>query len=207
MTEQSDRRQWVIVGLGNPGRKYESTRHNIGFMVLQTLAKSKGWHLKEDSRWPGWTGKGSAAEADIHLLMPTTYMNESGRAVQRYLAYYKLAPVTLLVVYDDVDLDFGTLRLRPGGSAGGHNGLKSIQAHLGTSGYKRLRMGIGDREHGELADYVLAEFSKEEQEELSGFIQRGVAVIEQLIGSDIHTVMNRVNARKKSEKLTEQSDE
>lgn len=207
MADQGERRTLVIVGLGNPGKKYENTRHNIGFMVIQMLAQAKGWTLKDDSRWPGRAGKGSTTTANIHLLMPTTYMNLSGQAVQHYLAYYKINPASLLVVHDDVDLDYGTLRLRPGGGPGGHNGLKSIQAHLGISGYKRLRMGIGDREHGDLADYVLAEFTRDEQGQLGDFIQRGVAVIEELFSNELQTVMGRVNIRKKSEKLKEQSDE
>lgn len=199
MEEPNDNKTWVIVGLGNPGRKYERTRHNIGFMVVQELAKGRQWALKEDSRWPGIAGKGNVADTNVHLLMPTTYMNESGRAIQRYLAYYKLSTVHLLVVHDDVDLEFGVVRLRPGGGAGGHNGLKSITAYLGSPGYKRLRMGISDREHGDLADYVLSEFSSEEQGQLGSFIKQGVDVIEELFRSDLHTVMNRVNARKKAQ--------
>lgn len=207
--EQDDRRAWVLIGLGNPGRRYQSTRHNIGFMVVQAFAKAKGWTLKEDSRWPGLGGKGRINAADVLLLMPTTYMNESGQAVRRFLDYYKMPVASLLVVHDDIDLDYGTLKVRPGGGTGGHNGLKSIQAHLGVAGFKRLRMGIGDREHGDLADHVLADFTKDEQEQLGGFIQKSVTVIEELLCSDIHMVMNRVNAKKKApeQKLKEQCDE
>ncbi len=200
MVEQAERKALIVVGLGNPGREYQRTRHNIGFMVVQAFAQSKGLALREDSRWPGIMAKGMSKETELHLLLPTTYMNESGRAVQRYLAYYKMAPAGLLVIADDVALDFGVLRLRPGGGTGGHNGLKSIQAHLSTSEFGRLRMGIGDRLHGELADYVLAEFSKEEQEGLADVIHRGVAVIEDLLASDFQSVMKRVNTREKASK-------
>lgn len=206
MTDQDNKKTFMVVGLGNPGKKYERTRHNIGFMVVQELAKAKQWSLKEDSRWPGIAGKGSLGDVSVHLLMPTTYMNESGRAIQRYLAYHKLTPAHLIVVYDDIDVDFGVLKLRPAGSAGGHNGLKSIQGYLGTTGYKRVRMGIGDREHGDLADYVLSEFNGEEQSQLNTFLAQGTQAIEELLRSDIHTLMNRVNVRKKAqeEKLIEQ---
>ena len=145
-------------------------------------------------------------DTELHLLLPTTYMNESGRAVQRYLAYYKMTTASLLVIADDVALDFGVLRLRPGGGTGGHNGLKSIQTHLSTPDFGRLRMGIGDRLHGELADYVLAEFSAEEQGQLGEFIQKGMSTVEELLVSDLQTVMKRVNTREKSSKDDQQQD-
>ncbi len=213
MQEQGERKVHVIVGLGNPGKQYERTRHNIGFMVVQALASSKGLVWREDSRWPGIATKTTTADADLYLLMPTTYMNESGRAVQRYLSYYKVTPASLLVVTDDVALDFGATRLRPNGGTGGHNGLKSIQAILGTQEFARLRMGIGDREHGDLADYVLADFTKEEQEHLEGFIQKGIQVLEDVLRNGVPVVMNNANTRKKAspgqpeEQIKKQNDE
>ncbi len=209
MVERDSKHRWLIVGLGNPGRKYQDTRHNIGFTVVEALARARGWTLKEDNRWPGVVGKGFGPTGDIHLLMPTTFMNDSGRAVQRYLSYHRILPGELLVIHDDIALDYGVLRLRPSGGTGGHNGIKSIQACLGISGFKRLRLGIGDREHGDLADYVLAEFSKEETELLGGFVQRALVVIDALVqGKELHSVMNQVNIRKKPQKqqLKEQRD-
>lgn len=210
MVEREHKHRWLIVGLGNPGRTYQDTRHNIGYKVIESLAKANRWTLKDDNRWPGVVGKGFCPTGDVHLLLPSTYMNDSGQAVQRYLSYHRILPGELLVVHDDIALDYGVLRLRPGGGTGGHNGIKSIQACLGISGFKRLRLGIGDREHGDLADYVLAEFSKEETELLGGFIQKAITVIDTLLqGQDLHTVMNQVNIRKKPQKqqLKEQRDE
>lgn len=180
----------VVVGLGNPGLRYQNTRHNIGFISAQSLAKRVNISLKLEARWPGISGKSS----QLHILMPTTYMNESGLAVKQYLAYYKLSPAHLLVVYDDVDLDFGTLRLRPGGGSGGHNGLKSISHHLATCQYSRLRMGIGERK-GDLADYVLSPFSDTEQLQLSAFVKSSVDVVEDLTSSNLQAVMKKINSK------------
>lgn len=171
----------VIVGLGNPGKKYELTRHNMGFLVLEELARRNGMSLKEEKEFHGKVAKGAIADKSVLLLMPTTYMNESGRAVRRYLDFYKVPSEHILVVVDDVALPFNHLRLRKMGSSGGHNGLKSIALHLGTQNFARLRMGIGcNLQDGDLADYVLGNFSIEEQKELPNFVQKGVQIIERL---------------------------
>lgn len=185
-----------IVGLGNPGKKYELNRHNMGFLVIQAFAKQEGWHFKEDKQLFVSATKGRVQETTVHLVMPMTYMNESGRAVRHYLDFFKLTPDELIVVSDDVMLPYGEMRLRSKGSAGGHNGLKSIQAHIGTSEYARLRMGIGLGEQAvTLADHVLDNFTKEEMASLPDFIQRGLTVLNSLISESFTHVMNTVNTK------------
>lgn len=183
----------LFVGLGNPGKKYELTRHNIGFMVLQELALNLGVQFKEKPQVQGWIAKTAWKETTIHLLMPTTYMNESGQAVRRYMDYVKLVPDNLVVIVDDVALPYGHMRLKTEGGAGGHNGLKSIEAYLGTQRYARLRMGIGYHGMGSLADYVLDNFTPEEQKVLPSYVKQAVDVLKQLVNESITEVMKTVN--------------
>jgi PTH1 family peptidyl-tRNA hydrolase len=188
--------QLVIVGLGNPGKKYELSRHNMGYFVVQEFAHQHRWQLKEDSQFPAYVVKDRIQEKMVHLVLPTTYMNESGRAVKRYLDFYKLTPSGLIVIADDVALPYGDMRLRSKGSAGGHNGMKSIVAHIGTSDFARLRMGIGmKQDHRTLADYVLDNFTKEEMASLLGIVQRGVEVLNRLMHETIAHVMGTVNTK------------
>lgn len=190
----------LIVGLGNPGKKYEMTRHNMGFLALQAFAKEHGWSFKEEGRFQALVAKGKVGKISVHLLMPTTYMNESGRAVRAFIDYYRFTPSQIIVVNDDVELDFGAIRLRPTGSAGGHNGLKSIEACLGTRHYTRLRLGIGRGEKREaLANHVLDNFNREEKDQLHGFLQRAVKALELILTADIATAMQTVNAKIKKE--------
>lgn len=190
----SEDKQIVVVGLGNPGKEYALTRHNMGYLVVQSLAHMQGWVFKEDKSFNARVAKGRIDNILVHLLLPLTYMNESGHSVRRYLDFYKLDPKQLIVVVDDIALSYGQLRVRSNGSAGGHNGLKSIQAHLNTQEYVRLRMGIGQRqEHRTLAEHVLDTFSPEERLELAAFAERGVGVLKRLIKEEISAVMNAVN--------------
>jgi len=169
------------------------TRHNMGFLVVQAFADRLGWSLKEDRRFNARVAKGVIEEHAIHLLLPLTYMNLSGDAVRRYVDYFKIPLTSIVIVTDDIALDFGRLRLRYMGSDGGHNGLKSLRMSLGTSHYKRLRMGIGH--HGEkmLASYVLEKFNHKEQQELPTFIDHGVEVLQHLLRESFSHVMNSVN--------------
>jgi PTH1 family peptidyl-tRNA hydrolase len=190
---QTDLQPLLIVGLGNPGPQYEWTRHNIGFLVVQEFAHRLGWSLKEDRRFHARVAKGVSENQTIHLLLPLTYMNLSGNAVRRYVDYFKIPLDRIIIVTDDIALAFGQLRLRPMGSAGGHNGLKSIEASLGTSHYKRLRMGIGHPGEKMLANYVLETFNHTEQKELPTFIDRGVEVLKRLLKESFSHVMTSVN--------------
>ena len=187
----------VYVGLGNPGKKYEHTRHNIGFRVVQKYAERLGIAFREEKRFQAQTAKGVDKDREIHLLLPQTYMNESGVSIRRYLDFYRLNVEALVVVIDDIALSYREIRLRPFGGTGGHNGLKSVQTHLGTQEYKRLRMGVGAPEQeGEevLSDYVLSPFTMEERAELPAFIERGAEILGRLVDEDVERVMNDVNA-------------
>lgn len=190
---QSGVQNFLFVGLGNPGAKYKMTRHNMGYLVIKSLAHRLGWSWKEDRRFNAYAAKGVIENHTIHLLLPLTYMNLSGNSVRRYVDYYKISATQLLVITDDTALPFGQLRLRNIGSAGGHNGLKSIEACLGTSHYKRLRMGIGHPGEQMLANYVLEDFSCAEQQELPAFIDRGVEVLQRLLKESFSRVMTSVN--------------
>ena len=172
----------LIVGLGNPGKQYEFTRHNLGFIMLRSFAEKQGLKFRKSSHFSGELAGGQVNFKNITLFLPTTYMNLSGRAVKECADYYKVDASHILVISDDINLPFGKLRLREEGGAGGHNGLKSIDSYLGTNKYPRLRVGIGDRESGDLTDHVLGEFKQEEKEELPLVIQSGIDLLEKWLG-------------------------
>lgn len=180
----------LIVGLGNPGNKYEFTRHNVGFMAVDMLAKKWGISWQEKSKLHGWVTQGK----DVVLLKPNTYMNDSGRAVQAVCHWFKIIPHQVLVIYDDLDLPFGKLRLRKNGSAGGHNGMKSIIQHFGTQEFPRLRLGIGRPEVGDSAHYVLERFNSEQNEKLPSFLDQAVQVIHLGMQQGLDRAMNVGNA-------------
>ena len=198
----SDDKQIVIVGLGNPGKDYALTRHNLGYLVVQSLAHTHGWVFKDEKTFHATVAKGKIGPITVHLMLPLTYMNESGLAVRRYLDYYKLRSQQVLIVVDDIDLPYGEMRVRMTGSPGGHNGLKSIQAHLGTQNYVRLRMGIGrQQQHETLAEYVLDTFSPEERLGLASFLEKGADVAKRLANEEVSAVMNSVNTKLENKHL------
>jgi peptidyl-tRNA hydrolase, PTH1 family len=170
----------LVVGLGNPGKRYETTRHNLGFIVVQDFARQHAIPLKNGWRIKGDLGSGTVNNEDVRLLLPTTYMNLSGRALVQMMNYYKIGVEDLLIVVDDIYLPFGEIRPREEGSSGGHNGLKSIEQVLGTRKYARLRMGIGEeRTSGQsLESYVLENFTLRESEKLPELTKRGTILIE-----------------------------
>jgi PTH1 family peptidyl-tRNA hydrolase len=177
----------LIVGLGNPGTKYEKTRHNLGFLVVEAFAAKYSLTFKKGWRLQGKVASGEIAEKKVCLLMPATYMNLSGLAVQKALRYYKIGLRQLLIVVDDVHVKFGAMRFRNTGSAGGHNGLKNVQACLGTQDYSRLRMGVGPQDGKNLPngremlleEYVLANFTPSEQQVLPQIVENGASVVEE----------------------------
>lgn len=169
------------------------TRHNMGYLVIQCLALRLGWSLREDRRFNAKVVKGVFENYTVHLLLPLTYMNLSGNAVRRYMDYFKIPVNSSVIITDDIALPFGQLRLRSVGSSGGHNGLKSIEACLGSSSYRRLRMGIGHPGEKMLVNYVLEPFNREEEQELPVFIDRGVEVLQRLLKESFIHVMNSVN--------------
>ena len=155
----------IIAGLGNPGKEYENTRHNAGFMVMDALAEKIGADISE-KKHKALCGKGVIGGEKVILMKPQTYMNSSGESIRAAADYYKVDPEDILIVYDDISLAPGQLRIRAKGSAGGHNGIKSIIAHLGTQEFPRVKVGVGDKPHPDydLADWVLSNIPKEDQE-------------------------------------------
>jgi PTH1 family peptidyl-tRNA hydrolase len=187
----------VIAGLGNPGRQYERNRHNIGFMAVDALARKHGLTF-DKMMSKGMVALGEIARAKVALVKPQTFMNTSGQSVGPVLKFYKSSPDDLIVLYDELDLPAGELRMRKGGSAGGHNGMKSIIQTVGTQEFPRLRMGIG-RPPGRMdpAAYVLQNFTTGEMADVDDLIERTVSAIEIWLTSGIDLAMNRANAPRK----------
>jgi len=179
----------LIVGLGNPGREYAGTRHNIGFMIADRLAAKAGATWQYERRW-----KTEIARAGgVFLCKPQTYMNLSGEAVTSVTGFYKIPASAVMVILDDMALPLGKLRLRTGGSAGGHNGLQSLIQHLGTPEVPRLRVGIGNAEPGEAVDHVLGRFRDDERPLVSEAIDRAVAAIDCAQMNGLPAAMNAFN--------------
>lgn len=185
---------YLIAGLGNPGREYQKNRHNVGFMFLNHFSARLGASFGR-VEMKALVAKVKIDGSPLVLVKPQTYMNLSGQAVGSFLRYYKVSLSNLLVVYDDVDLPFGTLRLRPGGGSGGHNGMKSIIQSVGSQGYPRLRIGV-NRPPGrmEAADYVLQDFSSSEAAALEDIFTRANEAVMLLIQKGLDAAMNFANA-------------
>jgi peptidyl-tRNA hydrolase, PTH1 family len=184
----------LIVGLGNPGAKYDRTRHNIGFDLIDQLAKRWQIPVSDQKRFQGLVGEGWVNHQKIVLLKPQTFMNLSGQSVRSVLDWYKLAPTEVLVLYDDLDLPLGKLRIRLAGSAGGHNGMKSIISHLGTPTFPRLRMGIG-KSQDETISHVLGKFSVAEASIVTDILQLSADAVDLSLGSGVEQAMNKYNNR------------
>ena len=152
----------MIIGLGNPGKKYEKTRHNVGFMVVERFAQNQGVSFNSNATFKADIASIFLDGEKIYLVKPTTFMNASGLAVRALLAYYGLSLADAIIIYDDLDMAVGKLRLREKGSAGGHNGIKSIIAETGQTDFLRLKIGIGRPQHGKVVDHVLGNFSSDE---------------------------------------------
>ena len=187
--------EYLIVGLGNPGREYERTRHNAGFMVVERLAAlwKVEWSLEKK-----FSARVAKAERDgkrVWLCQPQTYMNLSGESVGAMLGFRKIPATRLLVVVDDADLPFGGIRLRSGGSSGGHHGLESIEQHLGTREYARQRIGIGrqDQSVRQISGHVLAQFSPAERDLLEKILQKACDQVECWVGFGVAKAMNQFN--------------
>ncbi len=156
---------WLFVGLGNPGPKYERNRHNVGFMVVEKIMDSFHDFSPFRAKFQGKVSEGRLGNKKVVLLKPETYMNNSGQSVIKCMQFYKIEPENVIVFHDEIDIDPNTVRVKKGGGTAGHNGLKSIQSHLGTAEFWRVRIGIGRPQHqGDVSDYVLDNFSKAEQE-------------------------------------------
>lgn len=182
----------LIVGLGNPGPGYARTRHNVGFMVVDRLADRHGLRFNQ-KKAHSLVARGEIGGSEVVLAKPQTYMNLSGGAVQGLLMVFGVKPTDLLVVYDDFDLPLGTLRLRPRGGPGTHNGMRSIVERLGTQEFPRLRLGIGPAGPADPQEYVLSPFAEAEQPVIEEACERAVAAIETLLREGLEAAMNRYN--------------
>ena len=179
----------MVVGLGNPGAEYNRTRHNVGFDVVDFLASEWGLAWQQSKRWHALWAKGDKAI----LVKPASYMNRSGEPLSAVAGFYKIEPAEILVVLDDFALELGRLRLRPEGSAGGHNGLESILMHLGTEAIPRLRIGIGAAPGGGAVDYVLGRFFAEEVPVVEKTVERAAAAVKCAIDKGVLSAMNLFN--------------
>jgi len=189
------RKDFLIIGLGNPGSAYQKTRHNIGFRVVEWFAKRHGIELRKAARISAEIGHGTLDGVQVGLVFPLTYMNSSGEAVKECVKAFKVPLKQVMIVVDDVAFPVGDLRLKEGGSSGGHNGLKSIEAHLGTSDYPRLRLGVGSPKAQDLADYVLGKFEKAEEELLPQVFDKAADVLECWIREGIQVAMTKANTK------------
>ena len=189
---------FIIAGLGNPDRQYEGTRHNAGFDVIDRIAEK--YNIAVDTkRHRAYIGKGIIEGQKVILAKPQTYMNLSGESIRSLVDYYKVDEENeLLVIYDDISLDVGQLRIRAKGSAGGHNGIKNIIAHLGTQIFPRIKVGVGEKPKGyDLADYVLGHFSKSEREMMDEGYDNAVRAAEMIVTGQLNEAMNEFNRKKK----------
>ena len=206
---------YIIVGLGNPGKKYENTRHNLGYITLDQLAKKHSIKI-EKSKFKSLVGEGTIAGQKVLLVKPETYMNNSGEAVRDVVNFYKIEPENLLVIYDDIDIPMGDIRIRAAGSSGSHNGMKSIVYHLVDDSFPRIRIGIGIRSEEEEAgspatrptgesmiDYVIGGFTKKEVPLLEDACTKAVLATECYLEQGIDIAMNRYNVRHKKPKETD----
>jgi PTH1 family peptidyl-tRNA hydrolase len=190
----------LIVGLGNPGPKYDRTRHNVGFEIVDLLAQRWQISLSEQKKFQGIVGEGiGSGSQKVRLLKPQTYMNNSGQAIRAVVDWYKLPPESVLVIYDEMDLPVGKLRMRLSGSAGGHNGMKSTIAHLGTQVFPRLRIGIGSARDGErdrdTVSHVLGKFSPQDAKIIAEVIQLAADAVELSLRQGVEKAMSLYNNR------------
>ena len=195
---------FIIAGLGNPTLQYRGTRHNVGFDVIDTLADKYNIAV-ETRKSRALIGKGIIAGQKVLLVKPQTYMNLSGESIGELVSYYKVdEEQELLVIYDDVSLDVGQLRIRRKGSAGGHNGIKDIIRHLGTDVFPRIKIGVGEKPKGyDLADYVLGHFSREEREMMEEGYQKATEAVEMILAGELAEAMNVFNRKAKPKEAIE----
>lgn len=192
---------YIIAGLGNPGEKYDNTRHNAGFLTIDALASRYNIDIREKAH-KALIGKGMIDGQKVILAKPQTYMNVSGESIRALVDYYKIAQDELIIIFDDISLEPGQLRIRKKGSAGGHNGIKSIIAHLGTQEFTRIKVGVGEKpEKMDLADYVLGRFLKEEQDTMKEAFENAAGAAAAIVTQGADTAMNLYNgSKKKAEK-------
>lgn len=183
----------VVVGLGNPGAEYANTRHNVGYLVVEELARRWGWSFRVH-KTKALVATGTRNTQSLALMKPTSYMNESGRSVRAMADFLQCPVENIFVVHDDLDSPFSRLRMRASGSAGGHNGLKSIIQHVGTEVFPRLKLGIGRPIHGDPAEFVLQPFHREEREAVNVMISQAADAVDMAMANGLTAAMNQFNA-------------
>lgn len=184
---------YLITGLGNPGKEYDQTRHNVGFDVVEELSRRHGISLNK-AKFNAVFGEGRIGDRRVFLVKPTTYMNNSGQAIRQIMDFYKLDADNLCVILDDIDIDFAQIRVKRKGSAGTHNGMKSILYHLGTDEFTRIKVGVGKKHEGEdLAKFVLSRFSGEDRVEIEKTISRAAEAAECWLEYGADRTMNEFN--------------
>lgn len=190
---------YLIAGLGNPTREYDKTRHNVGFLVIDVLADKYNIDVS-DRKHKALCGKGVIEGEKVLLVKPQTFMNLSGESIREVVDYYKIDPEDIIIIYDDISLEPGQLRIRLKGSAGGHNGIKNIIAHLGTQEFPRIKVGVGAKPPKmDLADYVLGHFSPEEQKIMDEAFGEAAEAAVMMMTTGAERAMNHYNAKKKAE--------
>lgn len=185
----------VIAGLGNPGSKYDGTKHNVGFKVIDKLACDYNINMTK-LKHKAFIGEGMIKNKKVMLVKPQTYMNLSGESIREILNFYKVPMENFIVIYDDISLPIGGTRIREKGSAGGHNGIKNIISQTGTDVFLRIKVGVGEKPNGwDLADYVLSKFTKDEEASLVGGIDRAVSAVEIILSEGVKEAMNKTNQK------------
>ena len=188
---------YLIVGLGNPERKYDGTRHNVGFEAIDAISKKFGIEVNHKEH-KGLVGKGIINGRKVILVKPQTYMNLSGECVMPLAEYYDVDPTTeLVVISDDVSLSTGNIRVRKKGSAGGHNGLKNIIALLGTNEFPRIRVGVGECQDGDMVAHVLGRYSQDDRERVDSSMEKVIGAVELFLEEDLDSAMNKYNIKEK----------
>lgn len=190
---------FIIAGLGNPGRKYENTRHNLGFITVDKIAEDNGIPVKK-IKFKSLVGEGVIGSDKVILMKPQTFMNNSGEALREIVNFYKIPPENLIVIYDDFDIPIGSIRVRKFGSAGTHNGMRSVIRLLGFDNFPRIRIGIDSTIKNDLIDFVTGGFRKEEVPLLEEAVTNGAAAAETIVTKGIDLAMNRYNTKKTREK-------
>lgn len=188
---------FAVVGLGNPGKNYEGTRHNVGFDAIDLLAYRNNIKINK-IKFKSVYGEGIIGNNKVILLKPQTYMNNSGMAVLDLYTFYKLPIENIIVIVDDIDIEFGTIRVKAKGSAGSHNGMKSIIYHLQSDKFPRVKIGVGQKKEGQdLADFVLSRFSREERDKIDLAIEKAALAVETIITDGVEKAMNQFNSKGK----------
>lgn len=194
---RGEKDMYVIVGLGNPGREYADTKHNVGFRVIDKLADQYNIDVSK-FKHKAFIGDGMISGKKVLLVKPQTYMNLSGESVKEIMSFYKVPIENMIVIYDDTSLELGMIRIREKGSAGGHNGIKNIISHMGTDTFNRVKVGIGEKPNGwDLADYVLAKFTEDEKAGIESGIDKASQAAGIFISLGIKDAMNKFNAKQK----------